>query len=52
MDGLNEKENGFVLIYKVGDKAFIVNEGSMGKKMLEDEKYRNELFENANLGQN
>lgn len=47
VDGLNEKENGFVLIYKCGDKAFIVSEGQMGKNMIEDEKYRSEVFENA-----
>ena len=47
IDGLNEKDNGFLLIYKCGDKAFIVNEGQMGRKMLEDDKYRNEVFETA-----
>ena len=47
VDGLNEKENGFVLIYKCGDKAFIVSEGQMGKNMIENEKYRSEVFENA-----
>ena len=47
IDGLNEKDNGFLLIYKCGEKAFIVNEGQMGRKMLEDEKYRNEVFETA-----
>ena len=37
VDGLNEKDNGFVIIYKVGDKTFIANEGNMGKKMVEDD---------------
>ena len=35
------------MIYKCGDKAFIVNEGQMGRIMLEDDKYRNEVFETA-----
>ena len=47
VDGLNEKDNGFVIIYKVGDKTFISNEGNMGRKMLEDENYRNDIFEKA-----
>ena len=45
--GLNEKENGFILIYKTGKKSFIVSEGNMGKNMVENEEYRKEVFESA-----
>ena len=47
VDGLNEKENGFILIYKTGNKLFIVSEGNMGKNMVENEEYRKEVFESA-----
>ena len=47
VDGLDEKENGFVLIYKSGEKSFIVSEGHMGRRMIESEEYRNDMFEHA-----
>merc|ERR1712115_138337 len=47
VDGLNEKDNGFILIYKTGNKSFIVSEGNMVKNMVENEEYRKEVFENA-----
>ena len=47
VDGLDEKENGFVLIYKSGEKSFIVSEGHMGRRMIESEVYRNYMFEHA-----
>ena len=47
VDGLDEKENGFILIYKSGEKSFIVSEGHMGRRMVESEEYRKEMFENS-----
>ena len=47
VDGLDKKNNGFVLIYKAGDKTYIVNEGVMGKDFVENHDVRNDILENA-----
>ena len=46
-DGLDEKENGFGLIYMFWDKSFLVSEGHMGRRMMESKKYINDMFEHA-----
>ena len=49
VDGLDKGNNGFVLLYKTGNKAFMVCEGDMGKIMLENKEYRNDTFNNASM---
>ena len=46
-DGVDKKDNGFVLLYKVGNKTFMVNEGTMGKQFVESIDYRNILIGEA-----
>ena len=46
-DGVGKKDNGFVLLYKVGNKTFMVNEGTMGKQFVESIDYRNILIGEA-----
>ena len=47
VDGLDKDTNGFIMLYKTGKKVFMVSEGDMGKIMVENINYRNEMFENA-----
>ena len=46
-DGLDKGNNGFLLLYKTGKKTFLVSEGDMGKMLLENKEYRNDIFDNA-----
>ena len=49
VDGLDKRNNGFILLYKTGNKAFMVCKGDMGKMMLENKEYRNDTFNNASM---
>ena len=47
VDGLDNAENGFFMVYKVGGKTFMVSEGSAGKKFVENEEEREKLMKDA-----
>ena len=43
--GIDQAENGFFMVFKAGKNVYIANEGIVGKKFIEDEKYRETLIE-------
>ena len=47
VDGLDNAENGFFMMYKVGGKTFMVSEGSAGKKFVENEEEREKVMKDA-----
>ena len=47
VDGIDNKNNGFVLIYKAGTKTYLVNEGVMGNDFVQNQDLRNYIIENA-----
>ena len=49
VEGLNNAENGFFIVFKSGGKTFVASEGNVGKSFVEDEEYRASLIEEAKV---
>ena len=49
VEGLNNAENGFFIVFKSGGKTFVASEGNVGKNFVEDEEYRVSLIEEAKV---
>ena len=47
VDGLDNAENGFFMMYKVGGKTFMVSEGIAEKKFVENEVDREKIIKEA-----
>ena len=47
--GLKNKENGFFMAFKAGDKVFVASEGAVGKKFVEEDEYRAEVIKDAKV---